>query len=241
MQNQNMRVLIATEYPKARRLLREAVEEEAGTIIVGEAENAATVLTLARTLRPDIAIIDSCLPRAVGSEVVPLSRIGGLDVAQALCGEMPGIRVVLVTKCTHDYCRQASRGAMLGRCLCLYNQAVSGDDWNSSVVAGFCRERSGANIPLKLQELCIEAEIPSIPVFTTIRLRPRETPEQKGLSMGDKFLLIGGLGIASGWFLIITIMLAPVGFFLGLFGATTMSIGLMGKLATRWRRKGTQI
>ncbi len=241
MREQNLRVLIATEYPKAGRLLREVVEEEAGTVIVGEAENATTALTLTRTSRPDIAIIDSCLPRAVNLGAVRLSRIGGLDVAQALCGEMPGTRVVLVTKCTYGYCRQASRGAMLGRCLCLHNQAVSGDDWNSSVVASFCGERSGANIPLKLQELCTQAEIPSIPAFASTELKPRAILGHKGLSKGDKFLLIGGLGIAGGCFLIITITLAPAGVFLGLFGVAMMFLGMIGKLATRLRRKGKQL
>ena len=52
---------------------------------VGEVENATKALTLAKTLRPDIAVIDSCLPNAVG-----------LDVSPIIYEQMPEVRVILV-------------------------------------------------------------------------------------------------------------------------------------------------
>lgn len=46
-------------------LTQEAVEEKAGAVIVGEAENAIKALALARNLGPGIVVIDSCLPQSI--------------------------------------------------------------------------------------------------------------------------------------------------------------------------------
>ncbi len=217
MQSQNLRVILVSEHPEARRFLRKAVEKEAGTIIVGEAENATKALTLAKTLGPDIAVIDSCLPHAGGLDSVSLSRIGDLDVAQTICEQMSDVRVILVNN--------------------LDANIAPKDAWWLASEVSFYRERTGASIPFTLQELCLEVVVSNIPVFANIELEPQVIPEQKGLSMGDNFMLIGGLGIAGGWFLIITIMLAPVGVLLALTGAATMFLGLMGKLMVRLRTK----
>ena len=40
MQQQSMRVMLASEYPEARYFLREIVEEGNEAVIVGQAENA---------------------------------------------------------------------------------------------------------------------------------------------------------------------------------------------------------
>ena len=77
MQRQNVRVIVASEYPEVRHFLSEVVEEQGGAIIIGQAENATKALTLARSLGPDGANVDSNLPRAIGLDTVPLSRIDG--------------------------------------------------------------------------------------------------------------------------------------------------------------------
>jgi CheY-like chemotaxis protein len=217
MQSPSLRVLLISEHPEARRFLREAVEKEAGTIIVGEAENATKALILAKNLRPDIAVIDSYLPYAVGLDSLSLSRTGGLDVAQTICEQLPHVRAILVNN--------------------LNANIVPKDTWWLASEVSFYRERNGASIPFTLQELCLEVLLPNIPVFANIKLEPQVIPEQKGLNMGDKFMLIGGLAIVSGWFFIITILLTPAGVFLALIGATLMFLGLMGKLMVRLRTR----
>jgi DNA-binding NarL/FixJ family response regulator len=45
-------VVLASEYPQTRSLLKEALEGEERTVIIGQAENARRALNLARALRP---------------------------------------------------------------------------------------------------------------------------------------------------------------------------------------------
>ena len=89
--------MVATEQSSVREILESKVKEKPGFIIVGEAESAIKAMSLARTLRPDVAIIDSALPHNFGIDSLPLSRIGGLDTAQAISEEMPDTRVILLT------------------------------------------------------------------------------------------------------------------------------------------------
>ncbi len=221
MQREKLRVMLASELPEARLFLREMVEEEAGTVIVGEAENTTKALTLTKNLKPDIAIIDICLPHTVGFNGVSLSRIGGLDVAQTIRKQISNTRVILVTN--------------------LYIKVVPKVVWDSAPTKSFHREGIGASVRLTLRELCLEEMPPSIPVFTNIELKPLATPEQKGFSIADKLVLVGGLGIAGGLFLIITILLAPPGVVLALAGAATMFVGFMAKLVVRLCTKVTRL
>src|SRR3972149_4209030 len=96
MKGQNVRVLLASENPGTRSILRRIVETEDRAVIVAEAENGARALSLARSLRPDVVLIDSCLPSIVGLDNIPLSREGGLDVAQSISEEIPNMHVVLL-------------------------------------------------------------------------------------------------------------------------------------------------
>ncbi len=122
--------MLALEHPEARHFLKKAVDEEAGVIVVGEAENATKVLTLAKNLKPDMAVIDFCLPHALGLDNISLSRIGGLDVAQTICEQMPNARVILVNS--------------------LGTNIVPKDVRVSVFAANFYRERIGASIPFAL-------------------------------------------------------------------------------------------
>lgn len=95
MKKQNVRVLIASEYPGVRQFLKQAVEE-GGAAVIGQAHHSFRALALARNLRPDVALVDCNLPYAVGRDTVPLSRISGLDTAQAISEEIPNVRVILL-------------------------------------------------------------------------------------------------------------------------------------------------
>lgn len=212
MQRQNLRVIVASEYPKVQYFLRDVVEEEAGAVIVGQAENATKALTLARNLRPDIAIIDCYLPYAVGLDTLPPSRIGGLDTAQTISQEIPNTRVILLNNLDTEVLPEHVLG--------------------SGVMAFFSRKTNRSNIPFTLQELYQEAEPLSSFVFANVNVQTRATLRQKVADLSDKAILFGGLGILGGLALILTAILAGAGVFLAAAGAAAMFLGLAGKLAT---------
>lgn len=220
MQRRSVRVILASEYPEVRYFLREAVEGEAGAVIVGLAENATKALTLARNLRPDVAIIDCYLPHAIGLDTVPLSRIGGLDTAQTISEEIPNIRVIMVNNL--DVKALPERG-------------LSGDS-----VTSFSRKRKEGEIPFTLQELYQETEPLTPLVFANINMQRRVSLRQKVTDISDKAILFGGLSILGGLSLILTVILAGAGAFLAVAGAATIFLGLMGKLTISLWPKASQ-
>ena len=78
-------VLIVDDHPSFRASAR-AVLEADGFEIVGEANDAASALTAAHDLKPDIVLLDVQLPDATG-----------FDVCEFLCGEYPLPEIVLVS------------------------------------------------------------------------------------------------------------------------------------------------
>jgi CheY-like chemotaxis protein len=220
MQRQNVRVILASEYPRVRNFLREVVEEEPGAIIIGQAETASKALTLARTLRPDVAIIDGGLPHTVGLDAVPLSRIGGLDTAQTTSEEIPNARVILLNN--------------------LDAEASTEGSLSSEGAALFSREIMGASVPFTLQELCLEAEMPGGLVFASVQSRPGISLRHKVASLSDKAVLFGGLGMLGGLILMLTVVLSEAGFILAIAGATTMFLGMVGKVTASLRHKAPQ-
>lgn len=78
-------VLIVDDHPSFRASAR-AVLEADGFEIVGEANDAASALTAAHDLKPDIVLLDVQLPDATG-----------FDVCEFLCGEHPLPDIVLVS------------------------------------------------------------------------------------------------------------------------------------------------
>jgi len=217
MERKDVRVIVASESPKVQYFLREVVEEEGGVATVGQAQDASEVLTLARNLSPDVAIIDCYLPYVVGFDDIPLSRIGGLDIAQAISGEIPNIRVILLNNLDAEV--SSGYGLGLGK------------------VVFFSRKTNGSNTPFTLQQLYQETEPPSSLVFANVEVKQQVVLRQKVASISDKAIFFGGLAIAGGWLLTITMVFAPVGVPLALAGVATMLLGLAVKLTpSLWRR-----
>jgi DNA-binding NarL/FixJ family response regulator len=69
-------VLIVDDHPSFRASAR-AILEADGFEIVGEAEDAASAVTAARKLRPEIVLLDVQLPDATGFDVVPQLTANG--------------------------------------------------------------------------------------------------------------------------------------------------------------------
>lgn len=60
--------LIVDDHPGFRRFARKLVEE-AGLVVVGDADDGASALVAVRELRPDVVLLDVLLPDTTGLEV----------------------------------------------------------------------------------------------------------------------------------------------------------------------------
>jgi len=81
-----MRVLIADDHTVVRCGLRTILSTQTDWQICAEAVSGDEALALARKLRPDVAILDLSMP-----------GIGGLEAAQRMKREVPGVEIVVLT------------------------------------------------------------------------------------------------------------------------------------------------
>jgi len=80
------RVLIADDDARIRDLLRDLLEREPDLDVIAVASDGARALALARTLDPDVLVLDEQMPGADGSQI-----------ARALANEGRSARVVIYT------------------------------------------------------------------------------------------------------------------------------------------------
>ena len=79
------RLLIADDNPPLRHLLRSLLEQQ-GYEICGEAEDGLQAIDLAKQLKPDLILLDACMP-----------KLGGPQVASVLKRMVPKTRIILFT------------------------------------------------------------------------------------------------------------------------------------------------
>ncbi len=83
---QPFRILIADDHPIFRDGLRRLLEAEPGFRVVGEAEDGAKAIELARKLKPDILLLDLAMP-----------HLPGLETLRGLASAFIPVRTILLT------------------------------------------------------------------------------------------------------------------------------------------------
>jgi DNA-binding NarL/FixJ family response regulator len=79
------RLLIVDDSPTTRRLLRTFLEQQ-GYEICGEAEDGLQAIDFAKQLKPDLILLDVCMP-----------KLGGPEAASILKRLLPKTRIILFT------------------------------------------------------------------------------------------------------------------------------------------------
>ena len=92
------RILVVDDMPCIRHSMRLCLEQEAGWIICGEAENGKVAVDRVRELRPDVVIIDLSMP-----------VMNGLDAARAIKAIAPGTHIVMFTLHTYPHLLDEAR------------------------------------------------------------------------------------------------------------------------------------
>ena len=72
-------VLLVDDHELLRAGLRSRLETEKSITIVGEADSAERAVLMARSLQPDVILLDLAMPRRTGLEVLPELRVKAPD------------------------------------------------------------------------------------------------------------------------------------------------------------------
>jgi len=88
---QPMKILIVDDHALFRQGVRNAIEREGEFEVVGEAEDGTEALAKARELKPDLILMDINMPHG-----------NGLEAVSAIKGELPGVRIIMLTVHNED-------------------------------------------------------------------------------------------------------------------------------------------
>jgi DNA-binding NarL/FixJ family response regulator len=82
----DIRILVVDDHPMVRTSLSEALSDEDGVTVVGECEDGSEVVDAVARLRPDVVLMDLCMP-----------VMNGLAATEALRAARLESRVVVLT------------------------------------------------------------------------------------------------------------------------------------------------
>jgi NarL family two-component system response regulator LiaR len=86
MSEELIRILIADDHTVVRKALCKLLELTGQIQVVGEAQDGAEAVEKARTLQPEVILLDLMMP-----------RLSGLDAIQCIKGENPAARILVLT------------------------------------------------------------------------------------------------------------------------------------------------
>jgi len=81
-----IRVLLADDHQLMRSGIRLMLEREADLVVVGEASDGREAVALAKSLKPDVAVMD-----------IGMTSLNGIEAAQQMTGDNPEIAVVMLS------------------------------------------------------------------------------------------------------------------------------------------------
>jgi two-component system nitrate/nitrite response regulator NarL len=99
-----IRVLIADDHAVVREGIRHVLSADEGFHVVGEAANGADAVSLARTLQPDVVVLDISMP-----------VLSGLDATRRIRDEIPEASILVLSIHEHEeYVLQSVRAGAHG-------------------------------------------------------------------------------------------------------------------------------
>ena len=81
------RILVVDDHEMARRSVRALLESHHGWIVCGEAFDGLQAIEQAKSLRPDLIVMDVSMP-----------NMNGLDATRIIVREIPGSRILLISQ-----------------------------------------------------------------------------------------------------------------------------------------------
>ena len=218
MPSTKLRAIIASEDPEEQNLLTDVVEREPGVVVIGKARNSLKAMSLARSLRPDVVVVDSRLPYNVGLDAVRLSRISGLDTAMDISQELPKSMVILLPNTNM--------------------MTYQGKGLYGSAEAHLYMHTATASIPIHLRELFYETAPASSLIFAQVQAREGISLRHKVIEICERATLYSGIAALGGLVLIITFFLAGAGAFLAAGGIAGLLLSLAGRaIAVFWPKR----
>ena len=88
---ENIRILIADDHAVVREGLRALIDTEPGMELVDEAADGVEAVQRARSLQPDVILLDLVMP-----------RMGGIEAIGAIKAENPDARILVLTSFAED-------------------------------------------------------------------------------------------------------------------------------------------
>jgi DNA-binding NarL/FixJ family response regulator len=100
----DIRVLLADDHSLVRRGFRRLLEDESGIQVVGEASDGSHAVEMARTLRPDVIVMDMSMPNLNGTQAT-------IEILKFL----PGVGIVILSMYEEaNYVRNAMQAGARG-------------------------------------------------------------------------------------------------------------------------------
>jgi NarL family two-component system response regulator LiaR len=86
-----IRILVVDDHAVVREGLRALIETEPGMALVGEGADGGEAVQMARSLQPDVILLDLVMP-----------RMGGIEAISEIKGENPDARILVITSFAED-------------------------------------------------------------------------------------------------------------------------------------------